>query len=272
MRRVAYGQSWDARHVALASAYLGHVPSGTLPADTERSLARRAQRGDRVAQQNIIESVLPQIFSIADSAANSRVSIDDLVQEACIEALRVLKHRFDPNRNPYVHYWVYAQIFVRSAVRRATRRKGSRPLPQWPSWGYRVESHEDEILSYLALREIHWALTTAISTLDDRLQSIIYYSYGFFADPPPDSAIAAKYNISEERVRQLRASAIRQMRAKVAQPGVIGDRLREVARHPNAPQPSDEAVKLWRNARLKPGATAPPPLPRERALDDPLWW
>jgi RNA polymerase sigma factor (sigma-70 family) len=216
--------------------------------------------------------VLPQIFSLADSAANNCVSTDDLVQEACVEALRVLKNRFDPERNPYIRYWRYAQIFVRSAVRRATRRKGNRPLPHWHSWGDWVESPEDEVLSFLALRTIHWALATAISTLDERLQSIIYYSYGFFADPPPDSAIAAKYNISEERVRQLRASAIRQMRAKVAQSGVIGDRLREVARLPNAPQPSVETLELWRNPRLKPGATAPPPLPRERALDDPLWW
>jgi RNA polymerase primary sigma factor len=85
------------------------------PADTTR-LAKRIERGDQQARQEMIESNVRLVFALARSYRGRGVPFADLVQEGTIGLVRAVE-RFDHRRE--VKFSTYAAWWIRRSLRDA---------------------------------------------------------------------------------------------------------------------------------------------------------
>ena len=87
---------------------------GRAGTTSELSLVRAAQRGEANARDELVDTFLPLIGSIARVYRKStNVDRDELMQEGVVGLLRALE-RYDPGR--YVPFWAYAAWWVRQAM------------------------------------------------------------------------------------------------------------------------------------------------------------
>ena len=97
--------------------YLGRVRGGRLlDADEEKTLSRRAHRGDLRARQRLIECNLRLVISIAKKYRGRGVSFEDLIQEGNAGLIRAVE-KFDPEMGN--RFSTYATWWIRQAVTRA---------------------------------------------------------------------------------------------------------------------------------------------------------
>ena len=97
--------------------YLGRVRGGRLlDADEEKSLSRRAHRGDLRARQRLIECNLRLVISIAKKYRGRGVAFEDLIQEGNAGLIRAVE-KFDPEMGN--RFSTYATWWIRQAVTRA---------------------------------------------------------------------------------------------------------------------------------------------------------
>ena len=78
---------------------MGHVPkreagSRRGPAQDEKQLVRRAQRGDAAAYEELLRSHQQRVFAVVSSILRQREDIEDVAQQVFVKAYFSLK-RFD---------------------------------------------------------------------------------------------------------------------------------------------------------------------------------
>jgi len=93
---------------------IGRVP--LLTAEQEVSLAKRIERGDMIAKQQMIEANLRLVVSIAKGYLNRGLSFLDLIQEGSLGLIRAVE-KFDYRRG--YKFSTYATWWIRQAVTRA---------------------------------------------------------------------------------------------------------------------------------------------------------
>ncbi len=91
-----------------------------LPREQERSLARRARRGDRIAREKLVLANLRFVVSIAKTFSALGLPLEDLVSEGNIGLMTALEH-FEPERG--YRFISYAVWWIRQAILRAINEK-----------------------------------------------------------------------------------------------------------------------------------------------------
>lgn len=87
-----------------------------LTPDEEVALAQRMERGDEKAREQLIESSIPLVITIARKfASRTTVPLEDLVQEGCLGLIKAVD-RFDWRKG--VRFTTYATWWIRHAIAR----------------------------------------------------------------------------------------------------------------------------------------------------------
>ena len=98
-------------------AYLKDVrPIPLLTAQEEIDLAKRIQKGDKKARDQMIRSNLRLVISIAKRYSNLGVPLSDLIEEGNIGLMKSVD-KFDPNRG--FRFSTYAAWWIKQGISRA---------------------------------------------------------------------------------------------------------------------------------------------------------
>ncbi len=98
-------------------AYLKDVrPIPLLTAEKEIELARRIQKGDKIARETMIKSNLRLVISIAKRYSNLGVPLSDLIEEGNIGLMKAVE-KFDPERG--FRFSTYAAWWIKQGISRA---------------------------------------------------------------------------------------------------------------------------------------------------------
>lgn len=104
----------EPRRRTVAGGYVDALARGpVLPAELQRDLVARAQRGDAQASAQLVEACMPLIATVARTYRSDSVQRQELLQEGVVGLLRALE-RYDPDRG--VPFWGYATWWVRQAM------------------------------------------------------------------------------------------------------------------------------------------------------------
>ncbi len=183
-----------------------------LTAEQEVTLARRVQKGDTKAREQMIRANLRLVISIAKRYTNLGISLSDLIEEGNIGLMRGVD-KFDPEKG--FRFSTYAAWWIKQGISRAIIDQGKM---------IRVPVYlNEEILKY---RKVVERLTQALRRR------------------PTTAEIAKKLKVSMEKVREL-DSAIAKMSSLDAPLGEDGEgQMLDVLEDENMAAP-DESVSIF---------------------------
>ncbi|MEO0280096.1 MAG: sigma-70 family RNA polymerase sigma factor, partial [candidate division WOR-3 bacterium] len=87
-----------------------------LPPDEIDELVIKAQKGDKIAKEKVVHSLLRMVVSIAMKYRDFGVPVQDLINEGNLGLLRAIE-KFDPTKK--VHFISYAPYWIKQAITRA---------------------------------------------------------------------------------------------------------------------------------------------------------
>lgn len=199
----------------------------------ERRLLKKCKKGNLKAKNEILEANLRFVFDIAKHYTGRGVPISELISDGNIGLLRAIE-KFDESKD--VKFISYAVWWIRQAMLESIKRRNAinfveiEPNTDNDSSMDKklIEDDEDDVSfnndfsnendekSIEVSDNQRNIITSLIGTLSDRERDIVENYYGINDKKELTlTDIGKKYNLSSERVRQIKLNAIRKLRSKI---------------------------------------------------------
>lgn len=199
----------------------------------ERRLLKRCKKGNLKAKNEILEANLRFVFDIAKHYTGRGVPISELISDGNMGLLRAIE-KFDESKD--VKFISYAVWWIRQAMLESIKRRNAinfveiEPNTDNDSSMDKklIEDDEDDVSfnndfsnendekSIEVSDNQRNIITSLIGTLSDRERDIVENYYGINDKKELTlTDIGKKYNLSSERVRQIKLNAIRKLRSKI---------------------------------------------------------
>ena len=199
----------------------------------EKRLLKKCKKGNLKAKNEILEANLRFVFDIAKHYTGRGVPISELISDGNIGLLRAIE-KFDESKD--VKFISYAVWWIRQAMLESIKRRNAinfveiEPNTDNDSSMDKklIEDDEDDVFfnndfsnendekSIEVSENQRNIITSLIGTLSDRERDIVENYYGINDKKELTlTDIGKKYNLSSERVRQIKLNAIRKLRSKI---------------------------------------------------------
>lgn len=199
----------------------------------EKRLLKKCKKGNLKAKNEILEANLRFVFDIAKHYTGRGVPISELISDGNIGLLRAIE-KFDESKD--VKFISYAVWWIRQAMLESIKRRNAinfveiEPNTDNDSSMDKklIEDDEDDVSfnndfsnendekSIEVSDNQRNIITSLIGTLSDRERDIVENYYGINDKKELTlTDIGKKYNLSSERVRQIKLNAIRKLRSKI---------------------------------------------------------
>jgi len=214
----------------------GQTANRLLSAADEVRLAKRIERGDLSAKEQMIESNLRLVYTLAGPYRGRGVPFEDLVQEGVVGLIRAVE-RFDHRRgrkfSTYAAWWIRRSLMdaldKARAIRipaAAARQRAQRDLPRVTASLdapigedgtplYELVADDDAQPPWQRAEELEtrrqvWSM---LRKLPPRHRQVLARRYGLVGDRVQTHAqIGASLGVGEERSRQLERQALQWLR------------------------------------------------------------
>ena len=209
----------------LIKLYLGKTPEKIKPED-EQELLIKAKSGDMEAKNRLIEAYQYLVVTTAKSNRNKGLDMDELIQEGNVGLLKAID-KCDVEK--ITTFSAYAIHWIRETIRHAVLSKARQirlpehadrdivSLDEFVDEDTQLkdvivdpENKEDHYLYEKYTDGLRRALQEDILT--DREKDILHRYFGFNGTSETLEEIAKDYNISRERVRQIKNKALLKLR------------------------------------------------------------
>ena len=199
----------------------------------ERRLLKKCKKGNLKAKNEILEANLRFVFDIAKHYTGRGVPISELISDGNIGLLRAIE-KFDESKD--VKFISYAVWWIRQAMLESIKRRNAinfveiEPNTDNDSSMDKklIEDDEDDVSfnndfsnendekSIEVSENQRNIITSLIGTLSDRERDIVENYYGINDKKELTlTDIGKKYNLSSERVRQIKKKGLMKLRTKM---------------------------------------------------------
>ena len=199
----------------------------------ERRLLKKCKKGNLKAKNEILEANLKFVFDIAKHYTGRGVPISELISDGNMGLLRAID-KFDESKD--VKFISYAVWWIRQAILESIKKRNAINFVEIEpntdndaSMDKKlIEDNEDDASfnndfsnendekSREVTENQRNIITSLIGTLSDRERDIVENYYGINDKKELTlTDIGKKYNLSSERVRQIKLNAIRKLRSKI---------------------------------------------------------
>ena len=199
----------------------------------EKRLLKKCKKGNLKAKNEILEANLRFVFDIAKHYTGRGVPISELISDGNMGLLRAIE-KFDESKD--VKFISYAVWWIRQAMLESIKKRNAISFVEIEpntdndaSMDKKlIEDDEDDVSfnndfsnendekSREVTENQRNIITSLIGTLSDRERDIVENYYGINDKKELTlTDIGKKYNLSSERVRQIKLNAIRKLRSKI---------------------------------------------------------
>ena len=199
-----------------------------MSSQTEVELCNRIKVGDQEAMTQLIESNLPFVVQVCKKYRNPKVPFQDLIQEGNMGLIKAAK-RFDPTRGikfiTYAVWWVkYSALeylcneIGHGDVKKQIEKSSAKyDLVDKSDPDITIEDAEQEHLLYeKEVKEIINNVMEDVLTIREAMIIELYYGLN---DNTPSTLMELEevFGISYERIRQIKAAALKKLRPHMTQ-------------------------------------------------------
>lgn len=199
----------------------------------ERRLLKKCKKGNLKAKNEILEANLRFVFDIAKHYTGRGVPISELISDGNMGLLRAID-KFDESKD--VKFISYAVWWIRQAMLESIKKRNAISFVEIEpntdndssmdkklieddeddaSFNNDFSNENDEKSREVTENQRN-IITNLIGTLSDRERDIVENYYGINDKKELTlTDIGKKYNLSSERVRQIKLNAIRKLRSKI---------------------------------------------------------